>query len=181
MDDKKIIGLFFARDEQALAETDLKYGRLCKNIAYGILTNNEDTEECVSTSYMKLWNAIPPKEPQSLCGYLCAVVRNTALTVYDKLRRRSFEEQYDELAEVIPDNATVESRFDSSQLGAWLNEFLGKTSRKSREVFVSRYYFNMSVAQIAAGLGMSESAVKTQLSRTRTALREFLNERGVEV
>lgn len=181
MDDKNIIELFFSRSEQALAETQTKYGRLCSNIAYGILANNEDAEECVSTSYMKLWNAIPPKRPESLCGYLCMIVRNTALTVYDKLRRRSYEEQYDELAEIIPDNATVESRFDSNALGGWINEFLGRSGKKSREVFVSRYYFNMSVAQIAQGLGMSESAVKTNLSRTRAALREFLHERGVEV
>ena len=181
MEDKKIIELFFSRSEQALAETETKYGRLCSNIAYGLLANTEDAEECVSTSYMKLWNAIPPKRPESLCGYLCTIVRNTALTVYDKLRRRSYEEQYDELAEIIPDDATVESRFDSSQLGGWINEFLAKTSKKSREVFVSRYYFNMSVAERAKGLGMSESAVKTRLARTRAALREFLHERSVEV
>lgn len=181
MDDKRIIELFFDRNERALAETQTKYGRLCNNIAYGILSNTEDSEECVSTSYMKLWNAIPPKNPQSLCGYLCAIVRNTALTAYDRLRRRSFEEQYDELCEIIPDSATVESRFDSNQLGVWINEFLAKTSRKSREVFVSRYYFNMSVQQIAEGLGINESAVKTRLSRTRAALKDFLAERGVEI
>lgn len=181
MEDNKIIELFFSRSEQALAETQAKYGRLCSNIAYGILGNSEDTEECVSSSYMKLWNAIPPKRPASLCGYLCMTVRNTALTAFDKLRRRSYEEQYDELAEIIPDNSTVESRFDSSQLGAWINEFLDKQSRKSREVFVSRYYFNMSVSGIARGLGMTESAVKTRLSRTRAGLRDFLKERGVEV
>ena len=181
MDDKKIIDLFFSRSEQALAETETKYGRLCSNIAYGILGNNEDTEECVSSSYVKLWNAIPPKRPESLCGYLCMIVRNTALTAFDKLKRRSYEEQYDELAEIIPDNATVESRFDSSQLGEWINEFLAKESRKSREVFVSRYYFDMSVSETARGLSMTESAVKTRLSRTRAALKDFLNERGVEV
>lgn len=181
MEDNKIIELFFSRSEQALAETQTKYGRLCSNIAYGILSNNEDAEECVSSSYMKLWNAIPPKRPDSLCGYLCMIVRNTALTASDKLKRRSYEEQYDELAEVIPDGSTVESRFDSNQLGAWINEFLAKESRKSREVFVSRYYFNMSVSEIAKGLGMTESAVKTRLSRARAGLRHFLNERGVEV
>lgn len=181
MEDNKIIDMFFSRDEQALAETQTKYGRLCNNIAYGILSNNEDAEECVSSSYMKLWNAIPPKRPESLCGYLCMIVRNTALTVFDKLKRRSYEEQYDELAEVIPDNTTVESRFDSNQLGEWINEFLAKESRKSREVFVSRYYFNMSVKDIAKGLSMTESAVKTRLSRVRAGLKEHLKERGVEV
>ncbi len=181
MDDNRIIELFFSRSEQALSETQVKYGRLCSNIAYGILSNNEDAEECVSSSYMKLWNAIPPKRPESLCGYLCMIVRNTALTAFDRIKRRSYEEQYDELAEIIPDSSTVESRFDSIQLGAWINEFLATESKKSREVFVSRYYFNMSVSETAKGLGMSESAVKTRLSRTRAALKDFLKERGVEV
>lgn len=181
MDDKKIIELFFSRSEQAIAETQTKYGRLCSKIAYGILSNNEDAEECVSSSYMKLWNAIPPKNPESLCGYLCMIVRNTALTAYDRLRRRSYDEQYNELAEIIPDKATVESRLDGSLLVGYINDFLSKTSRKNREVFVSRYYFNMSVADTARGLGISESAVKTRLSRTREALRQYLNERGVEV
>ena len=181
MDDKNIIELFFARSEQALAETSTKYGRLCSNIANGILSNNEDAEECVSTSYVKLWNAIPPKRPESLCGYLCMIVRNTALTAFNRISRRSYEEQYDELAEIIPDTNTVESRFDSNQLGEYINGYLGTIGRKSREVFVSRYYFNMTISEIASGLGISESAVKTRLSRTRAGLRKYLNERGVEV
>ncbi len=181
MEDNQIIDLYFSRDEQALTETQTKYGRLCNNIAHGILLNPEDTEECVSDSYIKLWNAIPPKRPESLCGYLCMIVRNTALSAYDKLRRRSYEEQYDELAEIIPDNSTVESRFESGQLGSYINEYLGKLSRKSREVFVSRYYFNMSVSDTAQGLSMTESAVKTRLSRVRAGLKEFLQERGFEI
>lgn len=181
MDDKKIIELFFQRSEQALSETQTKYGKLCSGIAYGILTNAQDAEECVSSSYVKLWNAIPPKRPESLCGYLCMIVRNTALTAFSRISRRSYEEQYDELAEIIPDNQTVESRFEGTQLGEYLNEFLGGTSKKSRQIFVSRYYFNMSVADIARGLSMSESAVKTRLSRIRADLRKFLCERGVEV
>lgn len=181
MDDSKIIELFFERSEDALSETRTKYGRLCEKIAYGILNNNEDTEECVSSSYMKLWGAIPPKRPQSLCGYLCMIVRNTALTAARKLGCHSFQEQYDELSEVIADVHTVESRFDSHRTGELINEYLGSVSGKSRRVFVSRYYFNMSVSEIAQGLSMGEGAVKTQLSRTRAGLKKYLQERGVEV
>ena len=181
MDDSRIIDLFFQRSEQAISETQTKYGRLCANIARGILTNREDSEECVNDSYMKLWSAIPPKRPESLCSYLCMIVRNTALSAYEKVRRRSFEEQYDELSEIIPDDATVESRFESGQLGGYINEYLSKVSRKSREVFVSRYYFNMSISDTATGLGMTESAVKTRLSRVRAGLKAFLQERGVEL
>ena len=181
MDDKRIIELFNARSEQALCEVREKYGALCDRVAYGILNNFEDAEECVSSAYIKLWNAIPPKNPQSLCGYLCAIVRNTALSAYQRISRRSCEEQFEELAEIIPDNATVERSYDSGEITRHLNEFLEKQSKKSRIVFTARYYFNMSISDICRSTGMGESAVKSSLSRTRGALRKYLAERGIAV
>ena len=181
MDDKQIIELFFRRDEQAIAETQTKYGRLCGKIAGGILTRPEDAEEVLSTSYMTLWNAIPPKRPQSLCGYLCAIVRNTALNVYDSLKRRSCEELYGELADVLPDSVSVDSRFDCREITDSLNEFLHKCSKKSRDIFTGRYYFNMTIRDIAKGMGMSEAAVKTRLSRTRAELKKYLAGSGITV
>ena len=173
----KIIELYFSRSEQALAETRTKYDRLCMKIANGILCNQQDSEECVSTSYMKLWNTIPPTRPNTLKGYLCAIVRNTALTLYAKLSRYNCEE----LEECIPDSKTVENSYESKELGSLINEYIGSLTKKNRAVFVSRYYFNMSIAEIADGIGLSESAVKTRLSRIRAGLKEFLEERGVEV
>ena len=177
MEDKKIIALYFERSEQAISETRAKYGRLCMKIACAILHNEQDAEECISTSYMKLWNTIPPTNPDTLRGYLCAIVRNTALTLYTRLTRYRCEE----LEEDIPDNSSVEALYDSHQLGILINEYIGTLNQKNRGIFVSRYYFNMSIAETAQGLGMTESAVKTRLSRIRAGLREFLEERGVEV
>ncbi len=177
MDDEKIIELYFSRSEQALAETRTKYDKLCMKIANGILRNLQDSEECVSASYMKLWNTIPPTRPNTLRGYLCAIVRNTALTLYTRLNRYHCEE----LDECIPDNSTVEASYESKQLGSLINEYIGSVSKTNRAVFVSRYYFNMSISEIAEGIGISESAVKTRLSRMRAGLREFLEERGVEI
>ncbi len=181
MDDKKIIELFFERSEQGLSEVQTKYSRLCTRVAYGVLHNSEDTEECVSTSYVKLWNAIPPKRPESLCGYLCRIVRNTALNMLEALKKHCFEDQYDELCEVIPDSFTVEARFDSGMIAEYLNSFLDTQSKKSRVAFTARYYYNMSINDIADGMGTSVSAVKSSLLRTRRALRTYLQERGVEV
>lgn len=181
MEDSQIIELYFERNEQAIAETQAKYGRLCGKIACGILSRPEDAEEAVSTSYVKLWNAIPPKRPQSLCGYLCAIVRNTALNVYDSMRRRSCEELYGELAEVIPDTETADDRLDSAEITGYLNEFLRKSKPKNRDIFTGRYYFNLSVRDIASRMGMTETAVKTRLSRIRQDLREFLIHNGVNV
>ena len=181
MEDVKIIELFFERSERALTETQDKYGSLCGRIAYGILGNHEDAEECVSTSYVKLWNAIPPKRPESLCGYLCRIVRNTALNACDIIARRGIEEQYEELAEILPDSSTTESRYDSRQISEYINSFLEKQSKKNRVVFVARYFYNLSLADISENTGMSLTAIKSSLLRSRKALRKFLSERGVEV
>ncbi len=181
MDDRNIIALFFARSEQAISEIQAKYGALCAKVAYAVLGNREDTEECVSDSYTKLWNAIPPKDPESLCGYLCRIVRNTALNKRDSIMRRGYEEQYDELAEVIPDSRTAETLYDSRQISEYLNSFLETQHKKNRVVFTARYYYNMSVLEISENTGMSESAIKSSLMRTRRALRTYLAERGVEV
>lgn len=181
MQDGDIIELFFARSEKGISEMNAKYGRLCRQVAVNILSNSEDAEEIVNAAYMNVWNAIPPARPQSLCGYLCAAVRNAALNALSWSRRHSCDELYDELSEVIPAGNTVEGEYEARQITALLNEFLSEQNSSTRSIFVARYYCNMSVRQIAHSLGMSESAVKTRLSRTRSALRAFLSERGVEV
>ena len=84
MKDEEIIRLYFGREEKAIAETENKYGKLCRKIAFGILGNNEDTDEAINSVYIKLWEAIPPKEPESLCGYVCRIARNVSLTMYKK-------------------------------------------------------------------------------------------------
>ncbi len=181
MQDSGIIELLFARSEQGLTELHDKYGKLCRQIAMNILANSEDAEEIVNAAYMSVWNAIPPARPQSLCGYICAAVRNAAINAYSKSKRHSCDELYDELAEVLPSDRTVESDYESRQITVLINEFLSKQNQKGRSIFVARYYYNMSVKQIAKSVGMTETAVKTRLSRTRDALGKFLSERGVEV
>ncbi len=181
MDDKKILDLFFLRSEQAITETKLKYNNLCMKIANGILFNCEDAEECVSTSYFKLWNAIPPKRPESFCGYLCKVVRNTALSAFSRISKRGYDEQYEELSEIIPSGISLEQEFDSRSIAENLNAFLSGRKRRSREIFTARYYFNMSIKEIADNFDMSETAVRSRLLRTRAELKEYLSERGVNV
>lgn len=180
MDDKAIIELYFSRSEKAIVETGNKYGKLCRKISYNILKNEEDTEECINSALQRLWSTIPPKNPEHLCGYLCSVVRNIALNIIRKANRRG-EGFYEGLSEVIPDNKTVENAYDSNQIASYINEYLGKTNKKNRIVFTARYYYGMSVREVAESLGMSENSVKSRLSRMRKELREYLLERGVEV
>lgn len=181
MDDKAIIALYFSRSEKAITETKTKYGRLCMKIANGILQSNEDSEECVNSSYLKIWNAIPPKNPESFCAYLCRIVKNTALSLCEKINRGQLSEQYDELDEVLGSGKTVEEEFDSKALGEALNAFLKTQKKRSREIFVARYYFNMSTREIAMNFDMSDTAVRSRLTRTREQLKKYLEERGVSV
>ncbi len=180
MEDKQIIELYFSRSEEAVTETSLKYGRLCRKISYNILHNEEDTEECVNSALERLWSTIPPKNPRHLSGYLCAIVRNIALNVCRKQSRRG-EDFYEGLSEVIPDSKTLENAYDSKQISVYINEFLAKSNKKNRQVFTARYYYGMSVRAVAESLGMTENSVKSRLARVRKELRDYLAERGVEV
>ena len=181
MDDKAIIALYFSRSEQAITETKNKYERLCMKIANGILQSIEDAEKCVSSSYLKIWNAIPPKNPESFCAYLCRVVRNTALSLYEKISRSRFDEQYDEVDEIFSGSKSIEEMYDSKKLGESINAFLATQKRRSREIFVARYYFGMSTKEIAVNFEMSDTAVRSRLLRTREQLRKYLEERGISV
>ncbi len=181
MTDNEIIGLFFSRSESAITETGSKYGRLCRKVSYNILMNEEDMEECINSAYQKLWENIPPKKPESLCGYLCKIVRNLALNIRRKEAAYGMDNCYEELSEPFSDNSNVETAFESKQITGYINEFLGKQKKQNRMVFTARYYFGMSVREIASGYEISENAVKSRLKRMRNDLRDYLSERGVEV
>ena len=181
MQDRAIIELFFARDERAVRELSDKYGRLCAQIAFNILSNSEDADEAVNAAYGRVWDAIPPKDPQSLCGYVCAAVLKTAINLARSMKRHICAEQYDELCEVIPDSRTVEGTFDSAQISAHINGFLKTQSKTNSDIFVTRYYYDMPMRAVADAVGLTESAVKMRLMRIRGALRKYLTERGVEI
>lgn len=181
MDDKNIIELFFSRSEDGIRKLADKYGRLCETIAYNILRSREDAEQCVNTGYYRLWNAILPNRPNSLCVYLCAAVRNIALSEYEKSKQWEQGQVYGELDEIIPGKNSLEEQFDSSNTAALINEYLNSANKRSREIFTARYYFNLSIREIASSFDMTETVVKSRLSRTRTEHKAFLTERGVTV
>ncbi len=181
MDDNRIIELYNNREEQAIKETDSKYGRLCTKIADGILKNINDTEECKNTSYLKIWNSIPPENPISFCGYLCKIVRNTAIEMYRKISRGRSSDVYEELKDTFTDNDDPEKAYDRAMIIKELNAFLEKQDKKNRQIFVARYYFGLSQKAIADNFGISEQAVKSRLMRIRTALKKHLTDNGVTI
>lgn len=184
MDDKQIIELYWARSERAIAETDRKYGKFCHRIAYNVLANREDSEECVNDTYLKTWNAIPPKHPNKFRAFLGKITRNLALSRYEKLRaeKRGGGEvpiALDELAECIPDPNTMEMTVDNRMLVDKLNIFLSELPKDARKIFLRRYWELSSVKEIASVYGISESKVKMSLFRTRGKLRTFLEQEGI--
>ena len=184
MDDKQIIDLYWARSERAIEETDIKYGKLCHRIAFNILANLQDSEECVNDTYLKAWSVIPPKRPVKLAAFLGKITRNLALNRYEKYtaEKRGGGEvpaALDELTECIPDPDSLERVVDNRILVDKLNVFLEGLPAEARKIFLRRYWEVCSVRQIAEIYGISESKVKVSLFRTRGKLRTFLEQEGI--
>lgn len=178
MEDQKIIELFFARSEQAIAQTREKYGVLCTWIAKNMLSSPEDVEECVSDALLALWNAIPPAKPQLLGPYAARVTRNLARNrlTYNTAQKRSeaMQVSLQELEACLVSPIDVEQEVLTKELTACIEEFLRSTDEESRNIFLRRYWFFDSIEQIAAGFGISRSKVKMRLLRTRNQLRQHL-------
>ena len=183
MDDKGIISLYFKRDQQAIAETKDKYGRLLFSVAYNILYSEGDSEECVDDTYMKAWQTIPPTVPNRLSAFLAKITRNIALNRYRDGKRRgrnlTAELILDEIAEAVPD--TGGDIAGDLALRDSLNRFLDSLERRQRMVFLKRYFYMCPAKDIARDMGMTSSAVKVSLSRTRAKLREHLEREGIRL
>ncbi len=183
MDDQKIVDLYWERSETAISETQKKYGKYCYHIAYTILHSNEDAEECVNDTYLRAWGAMPPAKPSRLSTFLGKITRNLALDRLDKntaqKRSGAVELTLDELSECIPDADSTLDPADEIVLGDAINSFLAGLPVKTRQVFVRRYWYLSSVKSIARDAGMSESAVKVSLMRTREAFRLHLEKEGI--
>ena len=184
MEDLQIIELYFARDERAIRETDRKYGKLCHGIAYNVLKNREDSEECVNDTYVGVWNAIPPTRPQNLMAFVCRIARNLSLRRLESLSRQKRSQatlvSLDELAEILPDER-IDSALTDESIGKLISDFLRGEKADVRNVFIRKYYFFDSVEAIAERYGFTESKVKNMLYRTRSKLREYLTEKGVSL
>ena len=186
MNDNEIIELYFARSENAVSETDKKYGVFCRGLTFSILGNREDSEECVSDTYMKLWNVIPPQRPQKFRAFISRIARNLALNVLDRAEARKRGGRYgaaayDELSESIPSPDTVDKRIDDKELAALIDSFLRSLDSEKQRIFVKRYWYLCSVSEIAEQMHISEGKVKMTLHRTRERLREFLEKEGIAV
>ena len=185
MEDEKIIELFFARSERAITELDKKYGTVCQNISYNILNNRQDAEECVNDAYLGMWNAIPPQHPNPLLTFVCKIVRNFSIMRYrtNKAMKRNstYDVSMNEIEECIAAPDDVEKALEAKILARMIECFLETLTVENRVIFMRRYWFNDTYAQIAERVGMNEKNVSVRLTRTRKQLREYLTEREVLV
>jgi len=186
MDDQKIIDLYWAREERAVQETERKYGVYCRAIAWNILRDRSDTEECVNDTWMKTWNSLPPQRPAVFSAYLGTITRNLSLNRVRlaSARKRSAEDlvlSYDELQESVPDGCSVEKQVDARELGRVIDRFLRTQPQKNSCIFLRRYWYMDSHRQIASRYHMSVSAVKSNLHRTRQKLKVYLQQEGYTV
>ncbi len=184
MDDRQIVELFFERSEEALRETEAKYGKLCFRIARNILGRDADTEECVNDAYLCLWNAIPPQQPDNLAAYISRIVRNLSLKRlrFESALKRDAQAlvPLSELENLLPDRL-AQPEMDDGQLGKLISAFLWREPESSRNVFIRKYFFFDSVQDIAERYSFSESKVKSMLFRTRSRLRSYLSKEGYEL
>lgn len=185
MDDKAIIRMFWNRNEQAISETEKKYGALCKSLAVNILNQAEDAEECVNDTYLAVWNAIPTDTPRVFSAYICKIVKNLSYKKLEyntaKKRNSQMTVSFDELSDCISGGQSPEDEFIIGLVSEKISEFLWKESERNRRIFVRRYWFYDSVSKISNDFGISEKTVSVILFRTRKKLKEYLIKEGFEL
>lgn len=183
MEDKEIIRLYWERNELAIKETSVKYGRYCYKIAYNILLNKEDADESVNDTYLKTWECIPPHYPDMLAAFVGKITRRISLNKwYFQNRKKRGGDQVrlalEELEECIGDVNDVEKAVEYAELLQIINSFLDSLPELERDLFVCRYWFVASIQELCERFDFSESKVKSMLFRTRRKLKVCLEEEG---
>ncbi len=184
MEDRSIIDLYWARDEQALEESQRKYGGYCWAIAQNILRSREDTEECVNDTWLRAWNAMPPQRPTILSAFLGRITRNLSLDRY-KARNRAkrgggqLNLALEELGACLSDRDNVEQQLLEAELARIIDRFLRQLPEKDRCIFLRRYWYVDSTREIALRYHMAEGTVKSTLHRVRSKLKTYLEQEGV--
>ncbi len=183
MDDERIIGLYQNREESAIRETKAKYGRYCRAIAYNILQNEEDAEECENDTYLDVWNSIPPQKPSVFSAYLGAITRRISL---DRFRKKTAEKRgggtvvisLTELEDCIPSGREIDETLDTKLLASSISSFLRTLPEAESNIFIRRYYHFDSIYHLSETYGFTQSKVKMMLKRTREKLLRHLKKEG---
>ncbi len=183
MQDELIVNMYWRRDENAVTQSEIKYGKYLRKIANNILYDFRDAEESVNETYLKAWNSMPPSKPSVLSVYLGRLTRQFSIDIYrtknrDKRGGAQYTASLDELSECVSGEESVEAQVELSELTGALEKYLRSLSEEQRVIFVGRYYFCDSLRDIARYYGFSESKIKSILYRVRTGLKLHLEKEG---
>ena len=186
MDDEKIVELYFKRDEKAIEETDFKYRSYLFSVAYNLLCDRLDCEECLNDSYLGVWNSIPPSRPKVFKAFMITILRRIAIKRYhSKLKKSVVPSEltlsFSELEDFVAGDGDVGAEFDAEKLGKLISDFVRSLSERRRFIFMSRYYVSESIDTIAGDLSLSRSMINKELAAIRSALREKLESEGYSI
>lgn len=185
MDDREIIALFFERSEKAITELSNKYGAVCSKVAFNILNNKQDSEECVNDAYLGVWNTVPPQNPNPLISYICRIVRNLAVKKYHAntaIKRNSiYDVALSELENCFPSSEAADDEFNAAETAKIIDRFLETLNQENRIIFIRRYWYSDSIEDIAKQFNMSSHNISVRLFRTREKLRKHLLKEGVSI
>jgi RNA polymerase sigma-70 factor (ECF subfamily) len=185
LSDESIVKLYFLRDENAIAQTDLKYGKLLHTVAYNCLNDDECAKECQNDTYLETWNRIPPECPKLLRAFLCKITRCIAINRYKQMRakRRVPSEltvSMEDLAYTLHSGDTA-GAYDAKELGRVISDFVRSLPQKQRYIFMERYYMAGSVSDIAKALRLTESAVYKELTKIKLGLKMHLERNEIYI
>ena len=183
MSDEEIITLFWQRDEQAIKETDIKYKKFLLSLAYNIIHDISDSEECLNDTYIGAWNSIPPSKPTLLQAFLATIMRRTAIDRYKERKRQKriaseLTVSLSEVEDFIADDSDMYSETDAKELGRVISDFVRSLPERRMYIFMSRYYVARPIKEIAELLGCSESTVNKEISSIKRYLKEKLEKEG---
>lgn len=182
MEDKLIVDLYWARNEEAITQTSVKYGGMLHATSKSIVGSHEDAEECVNDAYLAAWNSMPENRPTYLGGYMAKIIRNISLNRYDRnhaAKRHGVHVVFEELEECLGDYQTPEEQYEQGCLKELLDDFLAGLDEQKRVIFLRRYFYTDSIAEIATRMQVSEGKIKSILFRLRKQLAVRLKEAGV--
>ena len=185
LSDEQIIELYFAREERAIAETDKKYCQYLHTVAYSILANDQDAEECLQDTYLRVWHAIPPQRPSIFHAFLAKITRNLSLNRLKTANRQKrvpseASVSLQELEECVSDEDSLARQLQSAAIARAINCYLDGVSDRRMYVFISRYFYALTIPQIAKRLSCSASSVNRELAEIRRELRIELEKEGIE-
>ena len=186
MEDEKIVSLYWDRNEQAIAESAEKYGAYCHTVAWNILANREDAEECVNDTWLRAWAAMPPHRPAVLSAFFGKITRNLSFDRYKKLHREKrgggqMDLVLEELSECVSGRSDPEAEWQARELTAEIGRFLAALPQEKRYLFILRYWYAESIPELAKRFSASENSVSVSLNRLRKKLKAHLLERGYEL